>query len=99
MVRLRNFYRADVSQTILHSIDLDVTVADFIQNVIKYERYTEGIHLPEALIYGLSPVVRIGTLNIVRISNQYDPAGAKFDYGDVNHDGRIAKFEFGIFMR
>jgi Ca2+-binding EF-hand superfamily protein len=36
---------------------------------------------------------------VARTSNQYDPAGAMFNYADVNSDGRIDPQEFGTFMR
>jgi len=81
------------------NLGLDVGVADFVQNLINYERHTGGIHSPEAHIYGLDPDVDIGALNVARRSNQYDPVGVIFDYTDVNHDGTINKLDFGTFMR
>ncbi len=87
------------SETVTYPVGLDVAVAGFTPNPIEYEKYTGGAAANEGHQYGLGPDVGIGAPNIARKSNQYDPAGAMFEYADNNHDGRIDKQEFGSFMR
>ncbi|CAF5012649.1 unnamed protein product, partial [Rotaria sp. Silwood1] len=94
-----NLQSSNVSQTIIYPVGVDVAFAGFTSNPINYEKFSGGIYQPEAHIYGVGPDVGIGAPNVARKSNQYDPAGAMFDYADLNRDGRIDRSEFGIFMR
>ncbi|CAF0825452.1 unnamed protein product [Adineta ricciae] len=88
------------TETITYPVGLDVAVAGFApQDPIQYEKFTAGAAGSEQHKYGLGPDVGIGAPNVARKSNHYDPAGAMFDYADVNHDGRIDKQEFGSFMK
>jgi len=89
----------NATQTITYEVGLDVAVAGFTQNPIAYEKYTQGPHSNESHTYGVGPDVGIGAPNVARKSNQYDPAGAMFNYADVNSDGKIDPQEFGSFMR
>ncbi len=70
-----------------------------MQNPIEYEKYTHGPNTSEAHTYGVGPDVGIGAPNVARRSSQYDPAGAMFNYADVNSDGKIDPQEFGTLMR
>ena len=94
-----SFVQSGSSETITYPVGLDVAVAGFTQNPIAYEKYTGGAVVQEDHRYGLGPDVGIGAPNVARKSNQYDPAGAMFNYADVNSDGRIDPQEFGTFMR
>ncbi|CAF1051862.1 unnamed protein product [Rotaria sordida] len=95
-----NLQASNGGQTTIYPIGLDVALAGFTENPINYERYTRGIYpRQEAHTYGLGPDVGIGAPNVARRNNQYDPAGAMFNYADVNHDGRIDRLEFGTFIR
>ncbi|CAF1356515.1 unnamed protein product [Rotaria sp. Silwood1] len=94
-----NLQASNASQTIVYPVGIDVAFAGFTPNPIDYEKFSGGTHLPEAHIYGVGPDVGIGAPNVSGRRKQYDPAGAMFDYADVNHDGRIDKSEFGTFMR
>ena len=87
------------TETITYEVGLDVAVAGFTQNPIEYEKYTQGTNANKGHVYGVGPDVGIGAPNVARKSNQYDPAGAMFNYADVNSDGRIDPQEFGSFMR
>ncbi|CAF1431168.1 unnamed protein product [Rotaria sordida] len=96
---IQNFQMSNATQVITYPVGLDVAVAGFTQNPGDYERYTGGVHQSGAHTYGVGPDVGIGAPNVARKSNQYDPAGAMFDYADINRDGKIDKTEFGSFMR
>ncbi|CAF3421043.1 unnamed protein product, partial [Rotaria sp. Silwood2] len=95
----QNFQISNATQVITYPVGLDVALAGFTSNPIDYEKYTIGNHPSGAHTYGVGPDVGIGAPNVARKSNQYDPAGAMFDYADFNRDGRIDKSEFGSFMR
>ncbi|CAF3823332.1 unnamed protein product [Rotaria sp. Silwood1] len=95
----RNFHISNASQIITYPVGIDVAFAGFTPNPIDYEKYTGGANPSGGHAYGVGPDVGIGAPNVARKSNQYDPAGAMFNYADVNHDGRIDKSEFGTFMR
>ena len=83
-----------------YPVGLDVAMSGFApKDPIQYEKFTQGANASEEHKYGLGPDVGIGAPNVARKSNHYDPAGAMFDYADVNHDGRIDKQEFGSFMK
>ncbi|UJR29718.1 hypothetical protein I4U23_017267 [Adineta vaga] len=96
---IKAFQSSGAAETVTYPVGLDVAVAGFTQNPIEYEKFTSGAAAQEGHTYGLGPDVGIGAPNVARKSNQYDPAGAMFDYADVNHDGKIDKSEFGSFMR
>ncbi|CAF1339272.1 unnamed protein product [Rotaria magnacalcarata] len=87
------------TQTVKYPVGLDVALAGFAGNPIDYEKFTGGSDSRETHAYGVGPDVGIGAPNVARKSHQYDPAGAMFDYADVNHDGKIDHQEFGTFMR
>jgi len=87
-----------VTETISYPIGLDVGVAGFTANPASYERFAGAISGTERHGYGVGPDVAVGAPNHPVEAKQYDPAGAMFNYADVNHDGKIDRGEFGSFM-
>jgi len=98
-------YKAASSRTgtgfeeiISYPIGIDIAIAGFTANPASYERFAGSISAIERHGYGVGPDVAVGAPNVAREVNQYDPAGAMFNYADVNHDGKIDRIEFCTFM-
>jgi len=84
--------------TVSYPIGLDVAVAGFTAHPETFERFASAASATEKHGYGVGPDVAVGAPNHPKEVSQYDPAGAMFNYADVNHDGRIDRTEFGTFM-